>query len=162
MKGDKMMMAKTNVFRIFSTSTLFLIAIILLQLTTGLLVLFFPSAANVTPLGYINTLISSRVAVGVIFIVTSLGCVFALAAEHTDNLKLIGIGFLFIAAQQVLLLFEMVGPIMAIANSHYADLEIRPRAFIANDQKYAIALGLIHPFVLVQYFINVVSTNEER
>jgi hypothetical protein len=51
--------------------------------------------------------------------------------------------------QQLLLIISAVGGIVAIISGHYADLEPRPRFFIAADQMPGIVAAFCHTFAII-------------
>ncbi|MEX0873494.1 MAG: hypothetical protein WD646_15920 [Actinomycetota bacterium] len=58
-------------------------------------------------------------------------------------------GWLLMLPQQGLLILSAVGGLVAIASGHYADLEPRPRLFIAADQMPAIVAAFCHSFAII-------------
>ncbi len=57
--------------------------------------------------------------------------------------------FLLMIPQQVLLVFSAVGAAGAIWHSSYADGELRPMAFIASDQMWAIVAVVCYSLAVV-------------
>jgi hypothetical protein len=58
-------------------------------------------------------------------------------------------GWLLMLPQQTLLIVSAIGALVAIASGHYADLEPRPRLFIAADQLPAIVAAFCHSFAII-------------
>lgn len=58
-------------------------------------------------------------------------------------------GWLLMLPQQSLLVISAVAGIVAIFSGHYADLEPRPRFFIAADQMPGIVAAFCHTFAII-------------
>lgn len=58
-------------------------------------------------------------------------------------------GWLLMLPQQALLMISAVAGLVAIATGHYADLEPRPRLFIAADQMPGIVAAFCHSFAII-------------
>jgi hypothetical protein len=58
-------------------------------------------------------------------------------------------GWLLMLPQQLLLILSAIAGIVAIASGHYADLEPRPRLFIAADQMPGIIAAFCHTFAII-------------
>jgi hypothetical protein len=57
-------------------------------------------------------------------------------------------GLLLMVPQQSLLILSAVGGLIAVAAGHYADLEPRPRLFIAADQLPGMVAAFCHSFAI--------------
>lgn len=58
-------------------------------------------------------------------------------------------GWLLMMPQQALLILSAIAALAAIASGHYADLEPRPRLFIAADQMPGIVAAFCHTFAII-------------
>jgi hypothetical protein len=76
---------------------------------------------------------------------------FGAAALAVRGVRLRGTrtGWLFMLPQQLLLIISAVAGIAAIVSGHYADLEPRPRFFIAADQMPGIVAAFCHTFAII-------------
>lgn len=113
----------------------------------GLLVLGWDGQIQATPISILRQIFPDNVLAPCLFIVAG----FAMAGlEQMDCdkgcfWKRIG----YLLPQQIALMFSAWASLVAILNGHYADLEVRPRSFIAADQSIHILLAMFHTFAVV-------------
>lgn len=118
-----------------------------LHVVWALLLLFWPVAANATPLHGVLLLPLPRLAiVGLMLIASALAFHVVFLEPHPGRYA-----GLMLAPQALIVALAAFGAASAIWSGHYADGVIRHRAFIAADQLHPLLLFLFHQVAFGAY-----------
>jgi hypothetical protein len=113
----------------------------------GLLLLGWNGQIQATPIAMVRNLLPSHTVALGLFIASAFAMAGLEQMNKADGSLMKRIAYML--PQQAVLMLSAWSAFVAILNGHYADLEIRPRAFIAADQSIHVLLAMFHTFAIV-------------
>lgn len=131
------MMVRRNYFIIFYATVL--------QIITGIILLFSPTAIQVAQLGIFNQIFPYKLG-GVLIL---LSVILAVFADLKIKNKLVNI--LLHIPQEFFLILTAISAILYISLGHYADGVVRSQAFILIDQLPGIILAVLYLVFLFDF-----------
>lgn len=113
----------------------------------GLLILGWDGQIQATPISRLRMIFPDNVLAPCLFIVagSAMAGLEQMDCESGCFWKRVG----YLLPQQIVLMLSAWSSLVAILNGYYADLEVRPRSFIAADQSVHILLAMFHTFAVV-------------
>ena len=130
----------------------------ILHLVWGTLILIDPSTINITAIHSISRLITNPILLGSSCILCAILAIIGMTKKFHKTFW----GLTLMLPQQLILMESLIGAIIAISHSTFADGVVRPRAFIACDQAPAILAAILHTIAIIEIHLHEVIVYWER